>query len=265
MRICFVNVTSEEASQPYFSLLRQLFTKVMRSDASVDIKSVKPGIRRAFDGSNPYFMMLNKREIVEQVISAEKEGYDAAVVGNFLDGGVTEARSVVSIPVVGPGEATLHYACLLGNRFGVVTLDDKQMVSSIEVMLRSYGLGDRAIPCDVRSIELPNYEVFARGLKEPHMLADSVLDQAKHCVADGAEVVVVGSAGLGPACTISGVTKVPEGGVPILDCVTIALKTAEIMAELKSRVGLLPASRVGLYAPPDPGAMQAVRKLFSLE
>lgn len=265
MRICFVNITAEEVSEPYFALLRRLFSQVMRPDASVYIKSVKPGIRRAFDGSNPYFLLLDKREIVEQVIAAEKEGYDAAVVGCFLDPGVVEARSVVSIPVVGPGEATLHYACLLGNKFGIVTLDDRQVVSAEEVLLRHYGLENRAISRAVRSIELPSYDVFTRGLKEPHMVASAVLDQAKHCVADGAEVVVVGCAGLGPECTVSGANKVPEGDVPVLDCITVALKIAEIMADLKSRTGLPPVSRAGLYALPAPKSMQALRKLFSLE
>ncbi|MEW6034636.1 MAG: aspartate/glutamate racemase family protein [Chloroflexota bacterium] len=265
MRICFVNITIEEVSGPYFDLLRQLFARVVRTDAAVDIKSVKPGIRKAFEGSNPYFILLDKREIVEQVIAAEKEGYDAAVVGCFLDPGVAEARSVVSIPVVGPGEATIHYACLLGNRFGIVTLDDRQLIASEETMLRQHGLESRTIPRPVRPISLPSYEVFTRGLKEPRIVASAVLEQAKHCVADGAEVVVVGCAGLGPECTLAGVSKVPEGEAPILDCITIALKTAEVMVDLRAVIGLPPSSRVGLYRSPTSKALHDVRRSFGLE
>jgi len=265
MRICFVNVTAEEVSEPYYALLRQLFLKVLRPDVTVDIRSVNPGLKRGFDGSNPYFMLLDKREIVEQVIAAEKDGFDAAVIGCFLDPGVPEARAAVSIPVIGPGEVTLHYACLLGNKFGVVTLDDRQLRSAEEVMLRAHGLEQRAIPHAVRSIDLPSYDVFTRGLKEPHMVASSVLDQATHVVAEGAEVVVVGCAGLGPECTVSGLTRVPGGEAPVLDCITIGLKTAEMMADLKGRVNLPAASRAGLYSLPKSESLKKVRAIFGLE
>ena len=62
---------------------------------------------------------LTRNEIVETVIQAEKDGYDAVVVLCNMDIGVPEARSMVDIPVLGPGEVTMTYATLLGAKFGI--------------------------------------------------------------------------------------------------------------------------------------------------
>src|SRR6185295_11994488 len=43
--------------------------------------------------------------VVETIIGAAKEGFDAAIVDCTADPGVAEARQLVDIPVVGAGEA----------------------------------------------------------------------------------------------------------------------------------------------------------------
>ncbi len=54
---------------------------------------------------------------------AEREGYDAFVIGHFQDAGLYEARSVTNLPVLALGEASMLHACQLGQRSGVVTIN----------------------------------------------------------------------------------------------------------------------------------------------
>lgn len=62
---------------------------------------------------------LTLREELEAIKKAEKDGYDAVVMGCALDPGVEEAREIVKIPVLGCFETTLHLAGILGNRLCV--------------------------------------------------------------------------------------------------------------------------------------------------
>jgi hypothetical protein len=46
---------------------------------------------------------------VDNVIAADECGYDACVIGHFQDPGLYEASSAVPIPIIGTGEATMHF------------------------------------------------------------------------------------------------------------------------------------------------------------
>ncbi len=63
---------------------------------------------------------LTLREELEAMVKAEKDGYDAVVMGCALDPGVVEAREMVKIPVLGCFQTTLHLAGILGNRLCVI-------------------------------------------------------------------------------------------------------------------------------------------------
>jgi allantoin racemase len=52
--------------------------------------------------------------VVAKARWAESEGYDAVVVGCMIDPGVQEAKRVISIPIIGIGEATRTVAPLIG-------------------------------------------------------------------------------------------------------------------------------------------------------
>ncbi len=264
-RICYVNINTEEVSGPYLSIVEKVFQKVAAPDTEIGIKSVEPGLNRVYDLGYYYLSFLNKRQIVERVIEADKEGYDAAIVGCFLDPGVREARAIASIPVVGLGESTMHLACLLGRQFAVVTVNERTLISEMEAEIKMYGLRDCAISNAVRGISLSEKEVFTRGMQEPGIVASDILDKAKKCVDEGADVVVVGCNGLGPLCTISGVVEVEEVHAPILDCVSIAVKMAETIVDLRKRLGVPAVSRAGIYALPREKDIKRVRGIFGLK
>ena len=55
--------------------------------------------------------------MIESVVQAEKEGYQAVITGCAGDPGLDAARELVRIPVTGPGESGLILAAMLGFRF----------------------------------------------------------------------------------------------------------------------------------------------------
>jgi allantoin racemase len=55
--------------------------------------------------------------ILDEVQKGEKEGYDACIIGCAGDAGVAVAKDVARIPVIGPLEASISMAQILGRRF----------------------------------------------------------------------------------------------------------------------------------------------------
>jgi len=263
MRLCYVNINTAEVSGPFLSIVSALFQKVARPDTKIDVKSVSPGLERITDG-HPYFFFLNKRSIIERIVEAEKQGYDAAVVGCFLDPGVSEARGIVNIPVIGLGESSMHLACQLGSKFGIVTINEPSVISEMEDKVRLHGLQDRAITRSVRGISMSSYDTFTKGLQDPKIVAEDIVQKGKECVEEGANVVVVGCNGLAPLCTVSGVAKVGEDEIPLVDCVAVGIKTAEMIVDLNKQIGLPFTSRVGFHALPRQKDLARVRATFGL-
>ena len=67
-------------------------------------------------------MVLADISILEVGQSAQEEGFDAVCIDTMSDSGVAALRSVLDIPVIGPGRASMLTAMLLGSRFSVVTM-----------------------------------------------------------------------------------------------------------------------------------------------
>ena len=90
------------------------------------------------------------RQVIRHAVEAEQQGYDAFAIGHFQDGGLYEARATVDIPVLGLGEAAMLYACTLGQKIGLVTINPV-FVPMHEEQIRRYGLTSRIVA--VKAIE----------------------------------------------------------------------------------------------------------------
>ena len=266
MRLCVVTPMAEEISQVFAYYAEQVAAKVTNPGTSIVVKGLNPGVTRIYDAGNSYFRLLTKSQIVEKIIEAANEGFDGVLVHCFIDPGVREGRSVVDIPVVGPGESSLYFACMLGHKFGVVTINDPTPTVDMEMMIREYGLQDRAIARSVRPITMPLKEYARLSPEEAQkQVIPDILDKARECVAEGAEVVVIGCTGLGPLCTLAGVTKIPDMDVPILDCLTVGIKAAESIVDFERKAGLPPAGRVRMYWRARDKDLDRIRTTFGLK
>jgi allantoin racemase len=262
MRICVVHIDSDSTHMA--RIITEVGRKVLRPDTELGFKSVKTGLGEIRDYYSSYFNLLNKSDIVNQFIEAEKEGYEAAMVDCFEDPGVAEAREIVNIPIVGPGETALLMGCLFGQKLGFVNLNEPKLFPKNEEFIRKNGLWDRAVTSPVRGISISTLKAFSRGWLLHNIITDAVDEKAQELIRDGANVVIVSCCGLGPICTLGGLSRARGTEVPILDPIAISLKTAEMLAELTNKLGLPATSRSGIWASPSKEDLERVRKRFGM-
>ncbi|MDI2099022.1 Ohr family peroxiredoxin [Ruicaihuangia caeni] len=132
---------------------------------------------------------------VAGVIEAEREGFDAVLIGHFQDAALYEAKTAVDIPVVGYGEAAMLQATLLGSRIGILTIDRAHLAWKRE-QIRRYGLESRVV--GIRSIEMTPAEA-ARAFDDRasyEAIRERYLAEAERLVADHDVDVVLSAGGL---------------------------------------------------------------------
>ena len=226
MRILVVN---PNASVEMTDVIREQLHAVARPDVAVDVVNppgAPPAIESALDEAACVPPML------ELVKDAARRGYDAVVIACFSDPGLDAAREATDLPVVGIQDAAMHLAAQLGYRFSVLTtLKHRAPLRERAALLA--GLDRRLASC--RPLDLPVLDTVVdreRVLEKVVRVGLQAIDE------DGAEVLVLGCAGLGDLAPRASA----ELGVPVIDPNAAALKLCETLVDLK-----LSHSRAGLY------------------
>ena len=135
-------------------------------------------------------MVLADIAILEVGITAEVDGFDAVCIDTMSDSGVAALRSSLSIPVVGPGRASMLTAMMLGHRFSIVTMW-KKWQHLYEKTVNDLGI--HANLASVRSINVAPDNQALLGGKEDDIfpLLEAAARQAID--EDGADVILLGS------------------------------------------------------------------------
>jgi len=158
------------------------------------------------------------------------------ILACFSDPGLEAAKEISEIPVIGIEESSLHMAAMLGARFTVVT-PRRQRIASRREHVHMRGMSH--FLASVRSLDLSVAETDA----DPERTKKRVLEVSRQAVEDGAEVIILGCAGMaGYAREIESKLK-----IKVLDPSAVALKVAEVMADLG-----LTQSKVGMFSAPPP-------------
>jgi Asp/Glu/hydantoin racemase len=133
--------------------------------------------------------LLADISIFEAGLSAQEEGFDAVCIDTVSDAGMNALRSVLDIPVIGPGKASYLMALMLGKRFSVLTQWDPWK-GLYEKSLQEYGLVEHCV--SIRSIDmLPDVENLLGGKEE--VVFPKLVEAGMACVDDGAHVICLGS------------------------------------------------------------------------
>jgi allantoin racemase len=165
-------------------------------------------------------------ELIRLAPLAQKRGFDAIVIGCYSDPGLDALREMLTIPVIGPGAASLHLAAQLGTRISVLTPTGRGY-GRVAARLRALGIAP--LLASVRGIGL---SVMDLARQKPGAL-DKAAQAARIAVEqDGADVLVLGCmsmAFLPGICEALG----KRVGLPVVNPVVAALKTAEAVASMK--------------------------------
>jgi allantoin racemase len=156
-------------------------------------------------------------------VAAEKAGYDAVVAWGTLDLGVEEARHLVDIPVVGPGQIAVNIATTLCQRFGVIAYSEK-LVLMFRKSIRAWG--HEAWPAGYRYIDMPPMEMPDHKDEVRERFIRFGRELVSEC---GAEMILPLGYSIVPL-TQNASDLAAEIGVPVLDPLPLTMRIAEALA-----------------------------------
>ncbi len=129
-----------------------------------------------------------------------------------------------------------YLALTYGPRVGIVTVADTSWSEFERTLVQNYGLSDRLV--SIRRIDIDSMSAFTSGFLEPEPVAAEIHAKAKLAVEDGADSVVIASAGRSTIATMCGLAEVEGAAAPIFDCLTVGVKRAELRASLRIGLGV---------------------------
>ena len=242
IRIWYQSYVDEAHAGLYWDKLKSHLATITDPETQVDVKGITPHDSYA----HALVEMRCAREVICNAVRAEREGYDAFIIGHFQDAGLYEARSAVDIPVLALGEASMLHACQLGQRSGIVTINPRY-IPWFRHQIVKYGLERRVAGVHAMTFEpgqiLKAYESEALAAEVVKLFAE----QARPLVAEGVEVLIPGG-GI-PMLLFSSLIAHTVDGAPVINGIPIVVKTAELAVRLKRLTGL-GVSRVGDFIKP---------------
>lgn len=202
----------------------------------------------------PFAKFVMQAEVIEISRQAERDGYDAVILGSFSDPFVPEIRSALDIPVVSMAEASMLLACSLAEQFALVTIAPPN-AKRLRNVVKRHGMQNRVT--EVLSLQHGMDEAdLDRALAGG---ADVVADfqaVARTAVDAGADVVITAEGVLNEVVRQNGMKAVD--GATVLDSVGASLLHAEQLVNVKRRLGVGVGRRWG-YARPDPEMLARLR------
>lgn len=175
-------------------------------------------------------------EIITMALRAQREGYDAVVIYCFSDPALDACREVLSIPVVGAGQAACLVAPLVGRQAGLL-LASALRTPEKRLFVEQCGVN----PARIAAIGGLGEAVDPWGEQERavELLAEA---GAKLLEEGGVQVLILG------CLSFLGLAKPLERrlGVPVIDAAVAAVAAAEVLV----RQGLA-TSRHAYPAPPE--------------
>jgi len=166
-----------------------------------------------------------------QLLADHAGKVDAVILAVSHDTALEAARQLMPCPVVGMTEAACLTACLLGARFGVLTLGN---AAPYEELVARHGLSGRC--AGVLGLPIAPPEV----LRDPAAAHDRLLAGIAELGTRADSVILAGA-------VLAGMDRAlqPRAGVPLLDGIACAVKLAEALVALK-----LPKPTAGSFAAP---------------
>src|SRR4051794_37551550 len=97
MKIWFQLMASEARSPGFIAAVQRQLETVVSPGTEIKVRGTTHG---AYSDQFRLLFHYDEREIIENGLRAQKEGYGVYAIGNSLDPGVVALREVLDIPVV---------------------------------------------------------------------------------------------------------------------------------------------------------------------
>jgi allantoin racemase len=207
-----------------------------------------------------YLYNITLRQAIETARQAEREGYDAYVIGSWTDPFVREMRSAVDIPVVSTAQASLQLAASFGKLQGHISLN-ATMARVARDKAREYGVADRVVALSALGDNMDEW-VIQHAWNKPDEIVARFTELAGQGIAQGADVIIPVEGIITEFCYANGVTRVKDA--PVLDTFGLAWKYAEFLVNLRNKTGLT-VSRQWEYRKASDAQTARVRTALGLD
>jgi len=212
------------AMSPENLLLRQQQLQGLQfgPDLHFEYRSVKAG---PVNYSSHHDFVLADASIFEAGCRAQQEGFAAVCIDTMSDSGVAALRSVLDIPVFGPGKVSMLSALMLGDRFSILTMASRWK-PLYKKALDELGMHHKC--ASVRAIEVSpdNQALLSDKEEEVFPLLEAAARKAIEI--DGADVIILGSTTMHQAHAHLQ-SRLP---VPVINPGPLSYKIAESMLAL---------------------------------
>ena len=238
MRLWHQSMTDLASLPTYQSSLEVHAAQVCEPGTVVHVKGMPNfytgGITTSDVLGSPYLYHLAYRRIIDQAVEAERQGYDAFVVGSFSEPFVRELRSAVGIPVVSAGESNFLVACSLGKLQALIA-NVPTVARLVQDHVSGYGLNDRVQGVYALASTMTEDELQAQWSSPETVMArfDAIAEDA---IGAGADVIIPAEGVLSELLYQHGRRRILD--VPILDSFGVCWKYAEMFVQLHQKLGV---------------------------
>jgi allantoin racemase len=244
----------------YAQSLNQLLTQSAAPGTTVDVYGLSEGA--AIADQYRYLEYVDTQEILANGLRAEKEGYDAFLIGNIFEPGLHALREILNIPVLGLCETSIHLACLMGPGFSIVNVNPK-FVRKVTENIAGAGLTGRLV--SIEHMQVERGAVLDNAFEDDamrQMVVDQFTAAARRGIARGAEVIIPAGGIVMSILAKSGVHAVDKA--PIVNGVIGLLKIAELAVQIKQLTGFF-TSKTMMYAPPTGSLLHDIRQSYGAD
>lgn len=259
MKIWYQSMSRTAAWGLYHTILAKLIEDTKAPGVTVELHGITKvgGVADQYR----YLEYLETGEVMENVQTAVRQGFDAFLIGNIADPGLRECREIANIPVLGLCETSMLLSCQMGANFSLVTLNEKFTPRIVENAYRA-GLQSRICSVERMATEriLSLAEAFESERAKAQMI-DQFLATAKVAVDKGAEVIIPAGGVMMALLAHEGIHDAGRG-TPILNGITALLTMGDAIARLNKLMDHRFVSKRLTNAPPGEDQIDEIRKYY---
>jgi allantoin racemase len=212
-------------------------------------------------GVGAHFRFLeyhDTKEVISNALEAEKQGYDAFLIGNITDAGLREARELVNIPVLGLSETSLHVASMMGASFGLIAIAERWVPRLMENVER-YGLRGKLAGIEaMQTSPLDLRKAFRDEARRRDVIA-RFTEAAEKLVARGAEVVIPAGGEVGVFVIEARLFQLQNA--PVVSGIFELVQMGEMAVKLRALTGRFTSRRLG-YSRPSGEFLARIREHY---
>lgn len=256
MKIWYQSMSRQTSWGHYNVALRRILDRVKDPETTIEVHGItkRGGLADQFH----YLDYLESGEVMENVQTATRRGFDAFLIGNIGDPGIHSCREITTMPVLGLCETALHTACMMGSNFSLVTINEKFTPRIIDNVHR-YKLERRLAAVNRMTIDRINDldEGFTKAAARKRIF-DQFMKAANANVEQGAEVIIAAGGVVMALLAEFGVHSAAKN-TPILNGIVSLVKMGEAAVKMNRIMGGKFLSKRLYYAPPGVDQIDEIR------